>query len=183
MLVTGQLLGFELGVVDGLGQAAALAQAVEQFGMSRMLGQPRRLQSPQGGEGRIVERQPAVASEHRHRVADLAQGKVMGSGEALQILGQLMGIGNVLGPHPNATALQRVSEEAQGAAAARQGGPARAFTRLSGGGRLPDNRLDAEIQGEAAGLCLGEGRDADGGVPGLISPHRRAVGDGDPGWV
>jgi len=53
--VTGEFSGFECGEVRLLGQAAAPAQAVEQVCVSRPLGQPGRLQIPQGGEGRIVE--------------------------------------------------------------------------------------------------------------------------------
>ena len=185
VLVAGELRGLPAGVVDGLGQAAALAQAVQHLAVGRPLGQPCRLQPPQLGEGGVVVRQPPRLAEDRHGLGDVVQGLVVGLDVFLEGVADVLDLGDVGAEHAHPAAFQRLRRQAERAPAAVQIDPAQSLAAsvLALGALF--HRLDHQGVGGAvealAGQGGGRGRGrADRAQERLVAPHRLAVGVGDP---
>ena len=115
--MAGELGSLEGGEVGLFGQTAALAQAVDQVGVTWPVGQPRQLQVPQLGEGRVVEGNPPVGPEHHDGVGQALEHRLLRRLRPAEGLGGGLGLGDVVRPNAGAAAGQWLGCEAQGAAA------------------------------------------------------------------
>ncbi len=181
LLVAVELPGLPLGVVGGLRQPPALAQAVQHLGMAGLLGEPGRLQPPQFGEGRIVEDQLLGLAEHRHGVGDVVQRLVVRLDVALQELAQLLPFADILRPDADPAAFQRLGGDVEGAALAGDRRPADGVAPLAEVGRLAGQRVGGAVEGDAPVRGLVEAGGVGGLQPGGVDPDGRAVRRGDPG--
>ena len=144
-----QLTHLPAGIVDHLGQAATLAQTVQQFGMGRTFVQPGRVDVEQGLEGGIVEGQPLLRAEDGDGVGQVVQRLVMGVDVAAQGVARLFRLGHFDGEGGDGAAARRLGDDAPGAPRAPAGRPAEALLAHAQTRGLGDQGVGAAVEGHA----------------------------------
>ena len=175
-----QLAGFETPVIRRLGQPPEQPQAVQPFGLAGLIGEPGRLQPPQPREGLVVEGEPAVAPEHRHRVADLIEGEGVGGDVSAQGVGGGLALGDVGGPHGDVAGSEGQGLDQQRPARAGDLGPAHAFRRSPRDRDGAAEGFGARLQAEPRGSGMVEVPGAHRAEPGAVHQHRIPAGRRHP---
>ena len=127
-----------------------------------------------------METEALGLGEHCHRIGNMVQGLVMGLDIALQGLAQFLCLRDIIGPDPDAAAIQRLSCDTQCPATPTQRHPPQRLTCLAQIGGLAGECIGSLVKGSAALAGLIKARGAHRAQPCSIDPNRVAVGGGNP---
>ena len=88
-------------------------QAATIVGDVRAVGEQRRVERPDGGEGRVVEAQPAVRAEHRDALAEVVEGLALHADQRVVAAFQVEPLGDVLVDPGHAALRMGIGDDAQ----------------------------------------------------------------------